>query len=67
MCRNQDVSIKNIEMNISQLSRQIAAFPSSSGGFTSNIVDNPKNETCKVVDTNLGVNIRKDKDEIEKE
>lgn len=65
--RNQDATIKNMEMNIDELSRQITALPSSSGGFTGNTVDNSKNETCKVVDTNLGVIIEKGKDEIEKE
>lgn len=39
--------------------RQIAILPSSSGGFTGNIVNNPKNETCKVVKTNFGVVTRK--------
>ncbi|XP_050896177.1 uncharacterized protein LOC127102896 [Lathyrus oleraceus] len=51
MSKNQDVSIKNMEMKIGQLSRQITTLPGSSGGFTGNTVDNPKNETCKVVNT----------------
>ncbi|XP_050916381.1 uncharacterized protein LOC127131507 [Lathyrus oleraceus] len=55
MSRNHDVSIKNLETWIGQLSKQINALPSSSGGFTGSTVDNPKNETCKVVETDFGV------------
>lgn len=50
MGRNQNESIKNIDMKIGQLSRQITSLPSASGGLTGNTVDNPKNETSKVVD-----------------
>lgn len=67
MSRNHDVSIKNLEMKISQLSRQVTAFPSSSGGFTSNIVDNPKNESCKTVEIGFGVITKKGEAEIVKE
>lgn len=42
-------------------------MPSSEEGFTDNTIDNPKNETWKVVDTDLGVIIEKDKYEIDKE
>lgn len=45
MGRNKDESIKNMEMKIGQLSRQIKVLPNTSGGLTSNTVDNPKNET----------------------
>lgn len=53
-------------MKIGQLSRQIVVLPSLSGGFTGNTIENPKNETYKVVDTDLGVISEKGKDEIEK-
>lgn len=55
MSRNNDASIKNLETQIGQLSRQIVALPSLSGGFTGNTIDNPKNETCKVVEIDFGV------------
>ncbi|XP_050875549.1 uncharacterized protein LOC127079170 [Lathyrus oleraceus] len=67
MSRNHDASIKNLEMHIGQLSRQIAALPSSNGGFTSNIIDNPKNESCKDVETGFGVITKKGEAEIVKE
>lgn len=51
MSKNHDVSIKNLEMQIGQLSRQIAVLPSSSGGFIGNTVDNPKNGACKDLET----------------
>lgn len=50
MGRNQDETIKNMEMMIGQLSRQISALYSTSGGLTVNTVNNSKNKTCKVVD-----------------
>lgn len=50
MSKNHDASIKKLEMQIGQLSIQIAALPSSSGGFTSNTIDNPKNEYCKAIE-----------------
>lgn len=45
MSRNHDAFIKDLKMQIDQLSKQIVALPSSSGGFTGNTVDNPKNES----------------------
>lgn len=42
-------------------------MPSSSGGFTGNTVDNPKNESCKDVETDFGVRIEKGEIEIVKE
>lgn len=62
--RNNDASIKNLDTQIGQLSRQIAALSSSSGGFNWNTVDNPNNETCKVVELNFWLVTRKE--EIEK-
>lgn len=50
MSKNQDASIKFLEMQIGQLSRQIAVLPSSSGGFTGSTMDNHKNETCKALE-----------------
>lgn len=44
-----------MEMKIGQLSIQIAVLPSTSGGLMGNAVENPKNETCKVVDACSGV------------
>lgn len=63
MSKNHDASIKNLEMQIGQLSWQKAVLPSSSGGFTRNIIDNPKNETCKALKADFEVitNICKDK------
>lgn len=55
------MSIKNSETQIGQLSRQIVALLSSSGGFTGNTIDNLKNETLKVVDMDFGVVTRNDK------
>lgn len=64
LARNHDAPIKNLETQIDQLSRQISPLSSSSGRFTGNTVDNPKNETCKVLEVDLGlVTI---KEEIEK-
>lgn len=60
MGRNQNESIKNMEMNIGHLFRQISVFPNTSGGLTGNTVENPKNETCKVVDEGSGVIIEQD-------
>lgn len=50
MSKNHDASIKKLEMQIGQLSRQIADLPSSSGGFTGNTMNNPKNETCNALE-----------------
>lgn len=61
---NHDASVKNLETQIGQLSRQIVALPSSRGGFTGKNVDIPKNESCKAVDTGFGVIIENGKDEI---
>ena len=57
MSNNHDVSIKNLEVQIGQLSRQIAALHDLSGGFTT--VDNPKNESCKAVEMGFEVIINK--------
>ncbi|KAI5392578.1 hypothetical protein KIW84_077105 [Lathyrus oleraceus] len=63
LSRNHDTSIKNLETQIDRLSRKTATLPSSSGGFTGNTVNNPKNETCKVVETDFGVVTRKEEAE----
>lgn len=42
--RNHDASVKKLEVQIGQLSRQIATLHGSSGGFTGNTIDNPKSE-----------------------
>lgn len=65
--RNHDAYIKEMKMHIGQLSRQITNLPSSSGGFTGNTVDKPKNESCKAVETGFGVITEKGQDEIVKE
>lgn len=62
MSRNYGVSIKNLETKIGQFTRQIVALPCSSGGFTSNIVYNPKNESCKAVEIDFGVITKKGED-----
>lgn len=67
MSRNHDALIKNLEMRIGQLSRQIVILPSYSGGFTCNTVDNPKNESYKIVETYFGFITENDEDEIVKE
>ncbi|KAK2410681.1 hypothetical protein QL285_046032 [Trifolium repens] len=45
--KNNEASIKNLETQIGQLSRQVAA--TQNGGFGGNTVDNPKNESCKAI------------------
>lgn len=67
MSRNHDTCIKKLETQISQLSRQITYLPSSSEGFSDNTVDNPKNKSCKDVETCVGVIAKKEKDEIVEE
>lgn len=73
MSKNHDTSIKFLEMQIGQLSRQITSLLGSSGGFTVNIIDNPINKSCKAVKTgfmgitNMGENEIMDEDLIEKE
>lgn len=67
MSINRGTSIKNLETHIGQLSRQITVLPSLNGGFTCNIIYNPKNESCKSVETGFGVTIEKGEDEIIKE
>lgn len=64
MIKNHDTSIKKLEMQIGQLSRQITALLSSSGGFTGNTVDNPKSETYKVVETDSEVITNRGEDEM---
>ena len=67
MSRNHNASIKSLEMQIGQLSRQIVVLPSSSGGFTGNTVDNPKNETCKALEAGFEVITNIGKDEVMEE
>jgi hypothetical protein len=45
--KNNEASIKNLETQIGQLSRQVAT--TQNGGFGGNTVDNPKNESCKAI------------------
>ncbi|KAK2358323.1 hypothetical protein QL285_095517 [Trifolium repens] len=45
---NHKASIKNLEVQIGQLSKQMAS--SSSGGFVGNTCENPKKESCNVVE-----------------
>ena len=54
-------------MQIGQLSRQITTLPRSGGGFRSNIMANPKNETCKAVETDFEVITKQGEDEIVEE
>lgn len=54
-------------MQIGYLSREIDALPTSSEGFTGNIVDNPKNESCKVVEIGFEVITNKGEYEIVEE
>jgi len=44
---NNEASMKNLENQIGQLGKQVAN--QSSGGFSGNTQDNPKNESCKVI------------------
>lgn len=53
MSRNHDASIKNLEEQIGQLSKQIVVLHDSSGGFIGNTVDNSKNESYKVAETSF--------------
>lgn len=64
MSKNYDASIQFLEMQIGQLSHQIAVLRSSSGGFTCNTVDNPKSETCKALERRFEVITNRGEDEI---
>lgn len=48
---------------VSYIEKKVA-LPSSSGGFTGNNVDNPKNKSCKDVETGYEVATKKGEDEI---
>lgn len=50
MSKNHEASIKNLEMQIRKLSRQVASIPGFSGWFIGNIIDNPNNETYKSIE-----------------
>lgn len=50
MNKNIEASIKNLEMEIGQLSQQMTSQASSSGGFINNNIDSPTNETCKTIE-----------------
>lgn len=50
MNKNTRASIKNVQMQIGQLSQQMAAQTSYSRGFIGNKLHNPKNEICKVIE-----------------
>lgn len=54
-------------MQIGHLSRQMATLYGSSGGFTSDRVDNPKKESCKAVETSFEVVTNKGVNEIVEE
>ncbi|CAJ2653502.1 unnamed protein product [Trifolium pratense] len=45
--KNHEASIRNLETQIGQLSRQFTE--TLNGGFGGNTVDNPKNESCKAI------------------
>ncbi|KAK2441832.1 hypothetical protein QL285_013078 [Trifolium repens] len=45
---NHKASIKNLEVQIGQLSKQMAS--SSNGGFVGNTCENPKKESCNVIE-----------------
>lgn len=64
MSKNHDASIKNLEVQIGQLSRQIVVLSCLSGGFVGKTVENPKNESCKVVEIDFEVATNKGEDEI---
>lgn len=64
MSKNHDAFINFLEMQIGQLSKKITALPGLSGGFTNNIIDNSKNESCKVVETGFKVITNRGEDEI---
>ncbi|MCI18432.1 hypothetical protein A2U01_0039586, partial [Trifolium medium] len=46
--KNQEALIKNLEVQMGQLSRQFSNLQGS-GGFGGNTQDNPKNESCKAI------------------
>lgn len=50
MNKNTEASIKKLEMQIGQLSRQMEALASKNGGFVRNTIYNPKNESCKAIE-----------------
>lgn len=67
MSMNHDASIKFLEMQIGQSARQIVVLPISSGGFIGKTIDNPKNESCRAVETGFKVITNKGQDETVKE
>lgn len=67
MSNNHDASIKNLEVHIGQLSRQTTTLYGSIEGFISNTIDNPKNESCKVVEISFEVITDMGEDEIMEE
>ncbi|MCI61848.1 hypothetical protein A2U01_0083105, partial [Trifolium medium] len=48
MKANQQASIKNFENQMGQLSMQVSSLQTQ-GGFGGNTMDNPKNESCNVI------------------
>lgn len=53
MSRNYDASIKKWRCRLVNYPKKIVVLPSSCEGFIGNIVDNPKNESCNVVEPNF--------------
>lgn len=53
MSKNCETSIKNMEMQIGQLSRQLTS--QTSGGFNGSTLDNHKNESCIAFELRAGV------------
>ncbi|XP_045830999.1 uncharacterized protein LOC123922316 [Trifolium pratense] len=45
--RNHEASIRNLEIQIGQISKQVTA--QSNGGFAGNTLDNPRNESCNAI------------------
>lgn len=64
MSKKHYTSIKKLEMQIGKLSWQIVVLLGSSGGFTSNIMDNPKNEISKALKVGFEVVTNIVKDEV---
>ncbi|MCI27528.1 hypothetical protein A2U01_0048727, partial [Trifolium medium] len=46
--KNHEASIKNLEVQMGQLSRQFSNLQNS-GGFGGNTQDNPRNESCNAI------------------
>lgn len=64
MSNNHEALVKYLGMQIEKLFQKVASIPSSNEGFIFNIIDNPKNDTCKAIELGHGVKPSQKEDEI---